>query len=461
MVIIKIMNKIERKFLITTDIERWLKAHPFSLDKSERFYTYLANETSTYYLKHFPETYLKIEVNTQSQESIHNVLEQEYMAQREAHIGRRVLKKTFTVVLDEATFVCCEYLQQLQGIFTLTAYFKDSKSMRESPTLESLQPFILKEITKDGKYADKALALYTKPMEYNLEKLFAQIDAFEPSNLFFWQVSSRIYVRDGVALILYKNLRLLHHYKIAYQTKHHSATLHRLRILMRRTATLLESFSAFFDPKIERFCQNMLLRYYDESKALRFYYFLDELSTTRENVTMSLLSELKTRTDEEEQAVLQMLMSRPFLHLLEILGREIRNRDYAYYKGLSEEVTKVVQIRLDAFSQKLTQTQEGFDDALLKEIYGDMESLQTLIEDFFHIIGEKKTQVLVEELNILLKPLREYRHCQDRKKLLAHLKEYGSSDGLQIEPLLCEHEAKLKQKIETGLKLLRASTFYI
>ncbi len=333
--------------------------------------------------------------------------------------------------------------------------------MRESQIMETLQPFILKEIDKDEKYDDRALALSVKPMEYDLDKFFDKIDAFEAANLFFWQVPGRLYVRDGVSLILYKNLRLIHHYKVNYQRKHLSATLHRLRVLMRRTATILDTFSDLFTPGVQRFCTSLLLRYHQETKLLRSLYFLEELCPTRENAKLSLYSELKSLTFQEEKEVTQMLLSQPFVHLIQILTRELYDQEHQQYKALKKEVKKVVRKNLNKLEVLLAKTKEGYDEAMLEELYVSMDSLQTLIEDFYHIIGEKETQILVEELNILFKPLREYRNCKERALILTYIKEQSENTTLDTDPLLCEHEVELKEKIEYALKLLRTSKFYI
>ncbi len=77
-----------------------------------------------------------------------------------------------------------------------------------------------------------------------------------------------------------------------------------------------------------------------------------------------------------------------------------------------------VRERLGRFEMLLGKTKEGYDDEVLEELYISMDSLQTLIEDFFHIIGEKESRIIVEELNILFKPLREYRNCKERATIL-------------------------------------------
>jgi len=120
-----------------------------------------------------------------------------------------------------------------------------------------------------------------------------------------------------------------------------------------------------------------------------------------------------------------------------------------------------VKEHLQAFEVLLSKTKEGWDEALLAELYTSIDSLQTLVEDFFHILGEKKIQALVEELNILLKPLREYRNCKEREKILLNMKEQSKNKTLDITPLLCDHTNELQEKIVYALKLLRSSQFYI
>jgi len=459
-VIIDTMNEIQRKFLLSADIKRWLDQQTFTLEKTEKFYVKSQSDTECYYLKTFPDTYVKV-MSKEDEETVSNVTEEDYVSQRKNHIGRKVVKKIYTVTIDEEVFVFFEYLKKLKGLYILETYFNESKQTGETQTIEILQAFVLKEIDKDKKYMDKSLALATKPMEYDLNKFFEKIDAYQAVNLFFWQVPSRMYIRDGVALILYKNLRLIHHYQVNYQSKHHSATLHRLRVLLRRTATLLESFSFLFNPNVQRFGTSLLMRYHDETKLLRYLYFLEELCATKENATLSLHSELKSITSEEEKAVVQMFFDKPFKQLIQIMTRELYEEGYHKGSTLKKEVKKVVRKHLQAFEVLLAKTKDGLDDELLSELYISIDSLQTLVEDFFHILGEKQTQILVEELNILLKPLREYRNCKEREKVLQNMKEQSENKTLDITPLLCGHTKELKKKIVEALKLLRSSQFYI
>ncbi len=455
------MNKIQRKFLISADIQRWLKEQILTLEKTEQFYIKSDSDTQCYYLKSFPQTYTKVMIGKEGKEDMVSVTEEVYDEERKKHTGRKLTRKSYTVAMGEETFVVSKYLKNLKGLYVLSAYFNDAKAMRESQMLEMLQAFILKEIDHDEKYTDRILSLCVKPMEYDLHKLFDKIDAFESANLFFWQVPRRLYVRDGVALLLYKNLRLLHYYKVNYQRKHLSATLHRLRVLMRRTATILDTFPDLFAPGVQRFCTSLLLRYHEETKLLRTLYFLEELCSTRENAKLSLYSELKSLTSQEEKEVTQMLLSQPFGQLIQILTRELFDQEHHQYKALKKEVKKVVRKHLKTFETLLAKTKEGYDEEMLEQLYTSMDSLQTLIEDFYHILGEKETQRLVEEFNILFKPLREYRNCKERVIILTTIKEQSENATLDTDPLLCEHEVELKEKIAYALKLLRTSKFYI
>lgn len=116
---------------------------------------------------------------------------------------------------------------------------------------------------------------------------------------------------------------------------------------------------------------------------------------------------------------------------------------------------------MKTFETQLSETKEGYNEEILEKLYTSMDSLQTLLEDFFHIIGEKETQILVDEINILLKPLREYRNCKERKMIMKGIKEHSEYKNLDINPLLCENVGELEEKIENALKLLRTSKFYI
>ncbi len=455
------MNNIQHRFLVSADIRRWLKKYRPSVHKTEQFYTVSNAQESCYYHKHFPDTYTKTMVGDHGDQEVVSVSEEEYASQRKNHLGRVIVKTSHAVMIDEGTFVVERYLKKLEGLYILIASFEDEKAFRNSETIRELQPFVLKEIGEDDKYSDHSLALYVKPMEYNVQKFFEKIDAFESPNLFFWQVPQRVYVRDGVSLVLYRNIRLINYYKMNFQKKHFSATLHRLRVLLRRTATLLAIFPDLFSPNVQRYCTDLLQRYYEETKLLRYLYFLNEFSATRENVKLTLYSALKSLITQEEEAVTQMLLSQPFRQILNILTREIGVQEKQTYISLQEEVKRLLKERLGRFELLLAKTKEGYDDEVLEALYIFMDALQTLIEDFFHIIGEKESRMIVEELNILFKPLREYRNCKERETILNTIKAKSETKTLDTDPLLCEHEEVLKERIAHALKLLRSSKFYV
>ncbi len=455
------MNKIERKFLVSADIQRWLKKHRPKVQKTEQFYAVSNADEISYYHKNFPDTYTKVTVDNHGNEKVSSVSEEVYVFHRKNHLGRIIVRTSYSVMIDKSTFVVEKYLKKLEGIYILIGYFQDEKVLRGSETVEELQPFVLKEIDQDEKYSDHALALYVKPMEYNLQKFFEKIDAFESPNLFFWQVPLRVYVRDGVSLVLYRNIRLLNYYKMNFKKKHFSATLHRLRILLRRTATLLETFSDLYNPNVQRLSIDLMQCYYEATKVLRYLYFLNELCATREDAKLTLYSELKSLISQEEKDVIQMLQSQTFMQMIDMLTRELQVQENQKYISLTKEVKNVVKERLGRFEMLLGKTKEGYDDEMLEELYVLMDTLQTLIEDFFHVIGEKESRIIVEELNILLKPLREYRNCKERAVILNNIKSKSETKTLDIDPLLCEHEAVLKDKIEFALKLLRSSKFYV
>ena len=452
------MSNIQRKFLVTENIQHWHTKYPSIEHKTEQFYV---GSDTTYYRKHFPDTYRKVTVSKNAKEASVAISEEEYASQRKKRKGRVLVKKSYNMTIGEDTFVVEKYLKKLKGLYVVIGYFQDEKAVRNSVTIQTLEPFVLKEINEDKKYMDKALAQCVKPMEYELHKYFEKIDAFESPNLFFWKVPARVYVEDGVSLVLYRNIRLLNYYKMSFQKKHFSSTLHRLRVLLRRSASMLETFPNLFNPNVQRFCMELLLRYYEETKVLRYLYFLNELCATREDAKLTLYSELKTLISQEEVAVTQMLSSQAFVQMMQILTREIKLQDSQKCSSLQKEVKSIVREKLGNVEMLFAKTKEGYDDGLLEEIYVSIDSLQTLMEDFFHIIGEKEVQIIINELNILFKPLREYRNCKERALILSNIKDESQTKTLDTATLLCEHEEVLAEKIANALKLLRTSRFYV
>ena len=152
------MKKIKRMFLVSAEIQRWLKKYVSSAQKIEQFYTLSNADERCCYQKLFPDTYTKIMVDAEGNETVTPVTEVIYLSQREHHLGRIITKQSYRVVFDTCSFVIDKYLKNLEGIYKVTAYFQDEKVLHDSEVLEALQPFVLKEIDQDKKYSDHALA---------------------------------------------------------------------------------------------------------------------------------------------------------------------------------------------------------------------------------------------------------------------------------------------------------------
>ncbi len=128
--IIPDMNNIQRKFLVSADIRRWLKKQLSKVQKTEQFYTVLNADEACYYHKLFPDTYTKITVDKHGNEKITSVTEEVYVDQRKNHLGRIIVKISYTVMIDDSTFVVEKYLKKLEGIYILIGYFQDEKALR-------------------------------------------------------------------------------------------------------------------------------------------------------------------------------------------------------------------------------------------------------------------------------------------------------------------------------------------
>ena len=121
------MNKIQRKFSVSADIERWLKKQTFSIEKTERFYIQSDSDTECYYLKSFPHTYMKVLIDKEGKENVLPVTEDIYVSKCKNALGKKVLKETYTVTVNEEIFVVFKYLKKLEGLYIIVAYFKDER----------------------------------------------------------------------------------------------------------------------------------------------------------------------------------------------------------------------------------------------------------------------------------------------------------------------------------------------
>ena len=94
------MNNIQRKFLVSSDIRRWLKKYTPSIQKIEQFYTVSNADKACYYHKHFPGTYTKVIVDKHGNEKVTSVSEEVYASHRKNHLGRVIVKNSYSVIID-------------------------------------------------------------------------------------------------------------------------------------------------------------------------------------------------------------------------------------------------------------------------------------------------------------------------------------------------------------------------
>jgi hypothetical protein len=83
------MNEMQRIFLVSPDIERWLEKQTVSVEKTELFYV----DDNCYYVKQFPNTYTKVIVRSEELEEKDTVTEADYKLARHKHMGKKVSKK--------------------------------------------------------------------------------------------------------------------------------------------------------------------------------------------------------------------------------------------------------------------------------------------------------------------------------------------------------------------------------
>ncbi len=109
------MNNIKRKFLVSADIQRWLKQQRSNIQKIEQFYTVSYADEVCYYHKLFPDTYTKVTVDKHGNKEITSVSEEVYVFHRKEHLGRIIVKNVYSVMIDGSTFVVEKYLKSLKG----------------------------------------------------------------------------------------------------------------------------------------------------------------------------------------------------------------------------------------------------------------------------------------------------------------------------------------------------------
>ena len=105
------MKKIKRTFLVSAEIQRWLKKYESSTQKIEQFYTLSNGDERCCYHKLFPDTSTKIMVDAEGNETVTPVTEVIYLSQREHHLGRIITKQSYRVMLDTCSFVIDKYLK--------------------------------------------------------------------------------------------------------------------------------------------------------------------------------------------------------------------------------------------------------------------------------------------------------------------------------------------------------------
>ena len=380
----------------------------------------------------------------------------EYKKLKEKSIGKFLSKVIYTFEIEQRSYKLTCYKKHLKGICLLTM---KTVSNHHTHPCRTILPFVIRPIEQDERYREYNLVRYPKPKEYQIETHLAYLDAHEAPNLFFWQVPPDIYAYDGIALLLYKNARLIRYYQQSFLKKHFMASLHRMRVLFRRSLSLIEAFARYIEPSLLNDIGPSLRQLHDQTKRLRYLYFIEDLYISSKRSTLFLHTELKSMILEEEIKVVNHLNDAQMIHLIDRLSTPRQFQRKSDYLMLDQVAKEVVFMALGDFKKSLAQTDpEEFSDHS-DLLYHRLDSLQTLMEDLHHIIGDRRLEPIKEEINILYKPLREYRNCIERQAILDEIAQ--GHPMIEVGTLSCSRFEDTKEKLIKAIRLLKTSDLYL
>ncbi len=295
------MQEIERKYLLKSTIVDLLQKIPSRCIDITQFYTKFSPSKTMRFRKAGDRYYRTIKIGTGAirEEIEHQVPKHKYRKHQKERIGYKIKKRRCFIEIDGDEYSIDIFEPPFTGLYMLEIEFENEKRFRKFRLSDSLQPYLIGDVTEDPRFKNSNLALFGLPLRPDAPRRAERIVVSKLRSL--WEEAL--------------------HYRVRLLEKGDDEDLHQLRVSVRAALSLIKSFGFLFEDSEISQLRTMLkeiISITNEKRDLdvmrqKLQEVAQELhsDTLRESYT-ALEREIETLLSREHRYIKAYLQSRRF-----------------------------------------------------------------------------------------------------------------------------------------------------
>jgi CHAD domain-containing protein len=279
------------------------------------------------------------------------------------------------------------------------------------------------------------------PTAYDLDAVFAELDSKDMDELksyFIPNISSM----DALRGILYKFSQEILAYKERILLHGDPEDLHQFRVNIRKSRAFLKEFSFLFPKEQHIYFSENLKEFATQTNQKRDLDVIEERLETLGKEHDKLQEEIKQKRSHEQQHIREMLQSKAFEDFFHIYQNTLKEDTLLTADNNQDTIEniakKVIQERHRKIVEKIEALDKAFDDKKLHKIRISLKKFRYLLEEFQHIIGEKKSEKMIKKGKKLQDFLGDYNDAVNQAALIQTYFAFNTNDRTEEKEL--EHE---------------------
>ena len=450
------MKEIERKYLLKDSIVSLIKAHHLNGHKITQFYTTITKSKGVRY-RQMDDLYFKtVKYGTGASRDEEEVAisKKKFEKKYKKHINTPIQKNRYMFDYEGKHYAIDVFKKDLKGLYILEIEFPDMESFTAYKLPELLYTHVIKEVTLDEGYKNKNLTLHGKPSSTcNIDTIFSELDAMNISELddYFIPELSAI---DALRVILYKFSLYILFYKERVLLYGAEEDLHQFRVNIRKSRAFLKEFAFLLPTKEYDHLNEKLSEFASLTNQKRDLDVIKGRLGQLDGSHDVIKEDISRQQKSEHQKITEMLEGKNFETFFQSYQRKLKENtlvDANNHSESIEETAKKVLKNLHAkIVKKINVLEKEFSTRKLHKIRIALKKLRYLLEEFQHIFGEEKIEIMIEKGKNLQTLLGDFNDAVNQKNLLhTYFKNNKKKipDRKELEANLLKKTAKTQEKL--------------
>lgn len=438
------MKEIEKKYLLKDSILSLIEAHDLCGHKITQFYTTITPDKGVRYRQMDDRYFKTIKQGTGAsrEEEETEISEKKFHKKFKDRIKDPVKKTRYLFELEGKEYAIDVFKKGLKGLYLLEVEFPNMEAFKAFKLPPFLQAYVIKDVSYDESYKNKNMVLHGKPpTAYDLDAVFAELDSKDMDELksyFIPNISSM----DAQRVILYKFSQAILAYKERILLHGDPEDLHQFRVNIRKSRAFLKEFSFLFPKEQHTYFSENLKEFATQTNQKRDLDVIEERLETLGKEHDKLQEEIKQKRSHEQQHIREMLQSKAFEDFFHIYQNTLKEDTLLTADNNQDTIEniakKVIQERHRKIVEKIEALDKAFDDKKLHKIRISLKKFRYLLEEFQHIIGEKKSEKMIKKGKKLQDFLGDYNDAVNQAALIQTYFAFNTNDRTEEKEL--EHE---------------------